>query len=113
MRRMWKISPALQILYCMGCSVVLVCMSLYAAFYTTAFGEICFKMGEVMFLLSALNPIGIICAIGNLVSYLGRRKNSENKPPSGALVWVICGPILTTVFWCLSICAFVHYTGGV
>lgn len=88
-------------------------MPLYTAYYPSDFARVCFEIGVIMTLLSAINPIGIICAVTNLVSYIDHRKDADHKPSSKILLWVIVGPILTTLFWCLSIFFFVSHSGGV
>lgn len=110
-----KISFALQLLYCIGCGIVLVCMPLYTLFYPTAFSGICFKVGATMTFVSALKPVGIVCGIINIVSYISERQmaNNDQQIKKMSLVWVIMGPILTTLCWLLAILSFVFHSGGV
>ena len=57
--RLLKIGGILQIIYCVCCLIVVICMPLYIAFYATTFGEICFKIGAVFTLISTFNSIGL------------------------------------------------------
>lgn len=112
MNKAMKAATALQILYCIGCVIVLVCMPLYTALYPTAFGEVCFRIGGTLALLSAINPMGLICAIINGVGYYRNRAAlSDERKRNGIYVWVAAGPMLTTLLWYLSICSFVHHSG--
>lgn len=112
MSKAMKASTALQVLYCIGCVTVLVCMPLYSVFYATEFGEICFRIGGTMALLSAINPIGIICAIINGVGYYRKRAElSDERGKDRVYIWVAAGPVLTTLVWYLSICSFIYHSG--
>ena len=113
MSKTMRAATFFQILYCIGCCVVLICMPLYTAFYTTDFGIICFRIGAVMNLVSFLNPVGAICAVVNLVSFLSTCRESDTKPSVKVLLWVIIGPLLTMLLWYLSVSSFVYHSGGV
>lgn len=112
MSKAMKVSTVLQVIYCIGCAIVLVCMPLYTAFYTTAFGKMCFRIGGTLALLSGINPIGIICAIINGVGYYRNRTEiSDEKKKDRIYIWVACGPILTSVLWYLSLCSYIYHSG--
>ena len=107
-----KAATVLQILYCVGCVIVLVCMPLYTAFYPTAFGEVCFRIGATLALFSALNPLGLICAIVNGVGYYRNRTEiSDERKKNSIYIWVAVGPILTSVLWYLSLCSYIYHSG--
>lgn len=101
----------LQIIYFLLCVMLVICMSLYTACFDTEVGEICFMVGEFLFLLCAMNPIGIICCIWNIYRYVAIGRYGEAKHKH--LLWVIIGPVLTTIAWLLSVITFVYHTGGV
>ena len=101
----------LQIIYCICCVMVVICMNLYTVYYRTEFSDILFRIGSTLNFLCALSPLGIICAIWNELKYISKKKSGE---ANGKLfAWVIIGPIATTFAWLISICSFVHHSGGV
>lgn len=104
----FKISTALLLAYCIGCFVVIVCMLLSHAYYPTAFSNICFKIGAVFFLLTGLNPMGLVCSIINICLYydIGFPRSK------GTFVWLFAAPILATLCWYLSLSFFVSYSGA-
>lgn len=102
----------LQIIYCVCCAVVILCMNLYTAYYPSSFSIICSDIGIVMHLLCAFNPIGIICGIWQIKKYVTAVNNDE-VPRKYQFAWVIIGPILTFLGWGLSISSFVLHSGGV
>ena len=107
--KVFKISTVVQRLYCLGCLIVVACMPLYTAYYTTAFGEVCFSMGQFFALLSTFNPMGLIGAIINFIVYF----NTELRQSKKAFIWVIASPILIVLCWVLAVSFFVHHSGGV
>ena len=111
---MKKISlpTCLQLIYCFFCTLAIVCMNLYTACYPTQFSNVCFKIGVVITILCALNPIGILCGIWQIVKY-AKRSEKDDADHSKQIAWVIIGPILTTLAWYLAIASFVTHSGGV
>ena len=107
--KLFKVGTALQILYCFCCLIVVICMPLYTAFYTTIFGKICFRIGAVLTFISTFNPIGLIGTIMSLIGCFSTDLKRSNKhlALSGIL------PILIICFWVLAMCFFVHHSGGV
>lgn len=61
--KLFKAGTLQQTVYCFCCLIVVICMPVYTAFYTTAFGSLCFKVGAVLTLVSTFNPIGLIGTI--------------------------------------------------
>ena len=102
----------LQIIYFICCALLVICMNLYTACYPSLFSTFCVLVGTIMLLLVAINPMGIIGCIWQIVKYVSAVKNRK-KTCKYQLVWVILGPILTFLGWSLSITAFVTHTGGV
>ncbi|MBQ7357617.1 MAG: hypothetical protein IJW65_02655 [Clostridia bacterium] len=107
--KVFKISTALQLLYCLACLVLALWMPLYSAYYTTDFGRICLKVGGVLFLISGFNPMGLICSAVNLVVFC----STDLKKSKKALAWVITAPILIVLCWVLAITSYISHTGGV
>ena len=105
----FKISVLLQLLYCLGCLIVVICMPLYTAFYPTAFGDICFKIGAVFTAISTFNPLGIAGTVCAYIVFFMTDMKKSNK----ALVWIIVSPLLIALCWYLSITFFVKHSGGV
>ena len=101
----------LQIIYCICCMIVVLVMNLYTVCYDTAMGDTLFMIGGIINFLCALSPIGIVSGVWNLFRYTSQKKCGEVNRK--LLAWVIVGPILTTLLWVSSICAFVYYSGGV
>ena len=67
--------------------------------------------GGIINFLCALSPVGIVSGVWNLCRYTSKKKCGEVNRK--LLAWVIVGPVLTTLLWVSSICAFVYYSGGV
>ena len=107
--KLFKIGTTLQLIYCFGCLGVVICMPLYSAFYTTAFGEICFRIGEILTLVSTFNPMGLIGTIINFIKCF----STDLKKSKKILIWTIISPILIVLFWTLAVCFFVNHSGGV
>ena len=107
--KLFKAGTILQLIYCLLCLIVIICMPLYTAFYTTQFGEVCFKIGAVLTFVSTFNPLGLIGTIMNIVSCC----TSDLKKSKKALIWVIVSPVLIVLFWVVAVCFFVHHSGGV
>ncbi len=107
--KIFKVGTILQLLYCFLCLIVVICMPLYTAFYTTHFGEVCFKIGAVLTFVSTFNPIGLIGTIMNIVACC----TSSLKKSKKVLTWVIVSPILIVLCWVVAVCFFVHHSGGV
>ena len=105
----FKAGTILQLIYVFCCLSVVICMSLYAAFYTTQFGEICFRIGEFLILVSSFNPIGLIGTIMNFVACF----TAKPKKPKKALIWVFASPILVALSYLVAVWFFVYHSGGV
>ena len=84
--------------------IVVICMPLYSAFYTTSFGLICFRIGAALTFVSTFNPVGLIGSVFNIIDCTKSKKH---------LIWTIISPVLILVSWVLAICFFVNYSGGV
>ena len=107
--KLFKAGTILQLIYCLLCLIVIICMHLYTAFYPTQFGEFCFKIGAVLTFVSTFNPLGLIGTIMNIVAYC----TSDLKKSKKALIWVIASPVLIVLCWVVAVCFFVHHSGGV
>jgi len=107
--KLFKVGTALQMIYCFCCLLVAICMPLYTAFYTTTFGKICFRIGEILTLVSTFNPMGLIGTIINFIACF----SSDLKKSKKILIWTIISPALIVLFWLLAVCFFVHHSGGV
>ena len=104
------VGTILQLIYCFHCLLVVICMPLYAAFYTTTFGEICFGIGLILTLgFTSFNPMPLIGTIINFIACF----SSDLKKSKKILIWTIISPALIVLFWYLAVCFFVHYSGGV
>ena len=106
---LFKAGTTLQLIYCFGCLVVVICMPLYSVFDTTTFGIICFGTGSILTFISTFNPMGLIGTILNFVACF----SSNLKKSKKILIWTIISPILIVLFWVLAACFLVHYSGGV
>ena len=107
--KLFKVGTILQLIYCFCCLLVVICMPLYTAFYTTTFGEICFRIGAILTLGSTFNPMGLIGTIINFIACF----SSDLKKSKKILIWTIISPALIVLFWVLAVCFFVHHSGGV
>jgi len=106
---LFKAGTALQLIYCFGCFVVVICMPLHSAFSTTTFGTICLGIGSILTFISTFNPMGLIGTILNFIACF----SSDLKKSKKILIWTIISPVLIVLFWVLAACFFVHYSGGV
>ena len=106
-------SIAMQIVYCLGGIFVMICMPLYTYLYPSELSDSFFAIGAFVTLITALNPIGLICCICNLCIYLSERKRSDGTQHTQYLVWVILGPVVVFFCWLLTIVLFVAHSGGV
>ncbi len=104
--KLFKTSVILQIIYCTCCMLVCVCMPLYHEFYTTPFGDICFKIGATLTLVSTFNPMGLFGVIISWFSFFNSRSKKE-------LFGSLFSPLIIAISWILSVCFFVGYSGGV
>ena len=107
--KLFKVGTILQLIYCFCCLLVVICMPLYTAFYTTTFGEICFRIGEILTFVSTFNPMGLI---GTIIIFIACF-SSDLKKSKKILIWTIISPALIVLFWVLAVCFFVHHSGGV
>ena len=105
----FKTGTILQLIYCFCRLLVVICMPLYTAFYTTTFGKICFRIGAILTLGSTFNPMGLIGTIINFIACF----SSNLKKSKKILIWTIISPALIVLFWVLAVCFFVHHSGGV
>ena len=112
MKRPIRFTTILQLLFCVCCLMVGVFMYLYHLTYKSAFGRICFQIGAVLTIINLLNPIGLICGGIHISDYTSQKRRGA-LPDGKFLLWVIVGPILTTICWLLSIASFVWGSGGV
>lgn len=109
MKRLFKIGAVFQIIYCLCCLIGAICMPLYSAFYTTTFGEICFKIGATITFISTFNPVGLIGIILSCIGFWG----SELKKYAKYTIATIALPLFVPLSWIMAVCFFVHYSGGV
>lgn len=109
MIRLFKIGAIFQIIYCLCCFIVVICMPLYSAFYTTTFGEICFKIGATITFILTFNPIGLIGIILSCIVFLG----SELKKRAKYAIATIVLSLFVPISWIIAVCFFVHCSGGV
>ncbi len=107
--KLFKVGTILQLIYCFCCLLVVICMPLYTAFYTTAFGKICFRIGEILTFVSTFNRMGLIGTIINFIKCFSTNLKISKK----VLIWTIASPFLIVLFWVLAVCFFVHHSGGV
>ena len=109
--KLFKMGTILQLIYCFCCLLVVICMPLYTAFYTTTFGEICFRIGVILTLGSTFNPMALIGTIINFIACFSSDLKKSKKIL--ILIWTIISPALIVLFWVLAVCFFVHHSGGV
>ena len=107
--KLFKAGTLQQIVYCFCCLIVVICMPLYTAFYMTAFGSLCFKIGAGLTLLSTFNPIGLIGTIMNFIGCF----STDLKKSKKHLIWTIVSPVVIVCSWVLAVLFFVHHSGGV
>ena len=107
--KLFKAGTIQQIVYCFCCLIVVICMPIYTAFYTTDFGVFCFKVGAILTLVSTFNPIGLLGTIMNFVGCF----STDLKKSTKHLIWTVVSPIVVVCFWLLAVCFFVHHSGGV
>ena len=107
--KLFKAGTLQQIVYCFCCLIVVICMPVYTAFYTTAFGSLCFKVGAVLTLVSTFNPIGLI---GTIMTFIGCF-STDLKESKKHLIWTIVSPVAVICFWLLAVYFFVRHGGGV
>ncbi len=87
--KLFKAGTILQLIYCLFCLVVVICMPLYTAFYTSTFGEIFFRIGAILTFASTFNPMGLIGTIINFIACF----SSDLKKSKNILIWTIISPI--------------------
>ena len=107
--KLFKAGTVLQIIYLFSCMIVVVCMPLYTAFYPTAFGLFCFRVGAVLTFVSTFNPMGLIGTVINIIACSTYNLKESKKH----LVWTNVSPVLIILSWVLAVCFFVHHSGGV
>ncbi len=107
--KLFRIGTILQLIYCLLCLLVIVCMPLYTAFHPTDFAIICFKIGAFLTFISTLNPMGILGTIINFIACF----SADSKRSRKVLIWTIASPILLALSWVLAVCCFVGHSGGV
>ena len=107
--KLFKAGTIQQIIYCACCLIVLICMPVYTAFYTTALGSFCFKVGAILTFVSTFNPIGLIGTIMNFIGCFSTNLKESKKH----LIWTIASPIIVVCFWLLAVRCFVYHSGGV
>lgn len=107
--KVFKISSITQLLYCLGCVIVMICMPLYTIFFPTAFSMACLDIATTFTLVSTFNPLGLICSVLNIILYF----TTELKKSKKALVWIIAAPILMIACWIFAVCSLVYHSGGV
>ena len=107
--KLFKSGTILQLIYCSCCLLVVICMPLYTAFYTTTFGKICFRMGAILTFVSTFNPMGLIGTVCNFIACFF----SDLKKSKKILIWTIISPAVIVLFWVLAVCFFVYHSGGV
>ena len=108
-----KTASVLLTVYCSLCILTCLCMRLYTTFFPSGFSSVCFKVGVFLAITSAINPLGLCCAIVNLFGDF-RVKRETGAPPRWHIrLWLLAGIPLSAVCWCLCICSFVYHSGGV
>lgn len=105
----FKITAAIQIIYCILCLIAIISMSTYSFYYNTDFGKISFKIGEIFTFLSVFNPLGIIGSIMNCVVCFSSNLRKFKKN----LLWAIITSIFVSLLWIATIVTFVSCSGGV
>ena len=110
MNKAMRIASVVLLVYLGMC--VMVCMPLYTAFYPNAFSKLCFRIGEVLTLLTAINPMGLIAALVNGVCCSSLCRQGVTLPRRLRL-WANSGVFLSLLGWLLVIVFFVHHSGGV
>ncbi len=105
----FKIGTILQLIYCLGCLIVVISMLLYTAFHTTTFGKICFKIGEIFTVISTFNPMGLIGVIMNFTAAYF----ADSKKRKEILGWSVASSIFVVLCWAFAVSFFVGQSGGV
>ena len=109
--KLFKIGTTFQLVYCFLCLVVVICMPLYALFYSTVFGEICFKIGETLSIVSTFNVMGLVGTIFNFIACFSSDLKKSKKIL--ILIWSFMSPVLIVLSYILAVGFFVGYSGGV
>ena len=107
--KVFKFSVAIQLMYCLGCVIVMICMPLFRAFYPTNFSKICLSIGVFFTVAATFNPLGVLCSVLNIILYFTTELNKSKK----VLTWIILAPFLIIICWILAVCFHVYFTGGV
>ena len=105
----FMVATAIQLLYCVGCIIVMLSMSLYYIFYPTVFSDICFRTGALLTLIFSLNPMGLIATVINYFIGFGSGLHKSKK----VLIWLIVSPFIIVLCWFGMIVFFVGFSGGV
>ena len=107
MQKILKISVILQIIYCVGCLVVLLCMLLHGILPSEGAAKAAFDVGTVFFFLSILNPCGVICSfIANPMIYM-LRQATPGTAHSKFKLWLFLAPVLVVLCWFAAVISFV------
>lgn len=104
----FKNSIKLQLIYCIICLVVIVCMTLNAIFDGTAFGKACFTFGGVIAILQLANPMAVFGLISSLLFFF----LSDVKKSKKALLYLIFSPLVCLFLFALAMSLY-SQRGGV
>lgn len=102
-----KITSIIQGLYCLYCFVIF--LLIFIGFNTTA--NTCLQIGTFIFYSTIEFTIFIapVCFFINLFSFIKERKDPEHKKIIGKKwIWIFVWPIITTVFFLISVLPFIR-----
>ena len=109
-----KITSILNSIFCFCCIISLSCLAINRYCELGTFENIIAIIGGIPLLCWIINPIGIVSFIVCLVLFLTEREKQEVKQVMGKKwIWIFIWPVITTVFYFISIYLLVTITGGV
>ena len=109
-----KITSILNSIFCFCCIVSLSCLAINRYCELGTFENIIAIIGGIPLLCWIINPVGIVSFIVCLVLFFSLRKKQGSKQVMGKKwIWIFIWPVITTVFYFVSIGLLVEITGGV
>lgn len=109
-----KVTSILNSIFCLCCIISLTCFAIRGYFVLDRFENIIAILGTITFSCWMINPIGIVSFCVCIELFLKERKNQEAKQTIGLKwIWIFVWPVITTVFYFVSIYLLVEITGGV
>ena len=107
--KLYKAGIILQILYCIPCLIVPVCMLSYTWLYPSEAAKLCFTTGGALTLISTVNPLGLA---GTILRWIGCFSTDLRKQWK-TLARTLLSPVLVVLMWMMAVCFFIGISGGV